>query len=111
MRRTSSMTDSSMTGSSAAAFAKRKSCFNQAVNLEAEVAALQTRVAALEAQMQALLEHLGVSDSPSDALERQVIEFIRADRVIEAVKLYRERTGLGLAAAKDAVDNLRRLHG
>ena len=81
------------------------------MNLEAEVNELQTRVATLEAQMLALLEHLEVGASPKDALERQVIEFIRADRVIEAVKLYRERTGLGLAQAKDAVDNLRRLHG
>ncbi len=72
---------------------------------------LQTRVATLEAQMQALLEHLGVGASSEDSLERQVIELIRADRVIEAVKLYRERTGLGLKEAKDAVDNLRHLHG
>ena len=61
--------------------------------------------------MQVLLEHLEAGASPEDALERQVIEFIRADRVIEAVKLYRERTGLGLKESKDAVDDLRRLHG
>ena len=90
---------------------QKQSCFNKVVNLEAEVNELQTRVATLEAQMQVLLEHLGVGASPEEALERQVIEFIRADRVIEAVKLYRERTGLGLAESKDAVDNLRRLHG
>ena len=81
------------------------------MNLETEVQALQTRVATLEMQMRVLLEQLGVSASPSEALERQITEFIRAHWVIEAVKLGRERTGLGLAAAKDAVDNLRRLHG
>ena len=81
------------------------------MNLETEVQELQTRVATLEAQMQVLLEHLGVGASPDNALERQIIEFIRAGGVIEAVKLYRERTGLGLKEAKDAVDNLRRLHG
>ena len=81
------------------------------MNLETEVQALQTRVATLEMQMRTLLEQLGVSTSPSEALERQITEFIRAHRMIEAVKLCRERTGLGLAAAKDAVDNLRRLHG
>lgn len=86
-------------------------CFNQAMNLEAEVQELRTRIATLEAQMQALLEHLGVGASPENALERQVTELTRADRVIEAVKLYRERTGLGLKEAKDAVDDLRRLHG
>lgn len=33
---------------------------------------------------------------------------IRADRKIEAIKLVRERTGLGLAEAKDAVEALER---
>ena len=54
---------------------------------------------------------LNEGENRCEALERQITEFIRAHWVIEAVKLGRERTGLGLAAAKDAVDNLRRLHG
>ena len=81
------------------------------MNLETEVEALQSRVATLEAQVHALLQHLEVAASPKGSLERQVIEFTRANRVIEAIKLYREQTGLGLKEAKDAVDELRRLHG
>jgi hypothetical protein len=38
----------------------------------------------------------------------EIRALIRADRKIEAVKLVRERTGLGLAEAKDAVEALER---
>ena len=92
---------------------KRRSCFNKVVNLEAEVEELRTRVATLEAQVRALLGHREVeaSASPKDALERQVIEFILAGRTLQAVKLYHEKTGLGLKESKDAVDKLVRLYG
>ncbi|PKP87552.1 MAG: hypothetical protein CVT78_08095 [Alphaproteobacteria bacterium HGW-Alphaproteobacteria-17] len=36
----------------------------------------------------------------------EIRALIRADRKIEAIKLVRERTGLGLAEAKDAVEAL-----
>ena len=36
--------------------------------------------------------------------EEEVRELIRQDRKIEAIKRVRDRTGLGLAEAKDAVD-------
>ena len=38
----------------------------------------------------------------------EIRALIRADRKIEAIKLVRERTGLGLAEAKDAVEALER---
>lgn len=38
----------------------------------------------------------------------EIRALIRADRKIEAVKLVRKRTGLGLAEAKDAVDAIER---
>lgn len=36
----------------------------------------------------------------------EIRALVRADRKIEAIKLVRERTGLGLAEAKDAVEAL-----
>jgi ribosomal protein L7/L12 len=39
-----------------------------------------------------------------DALRREILELVRAERAIEAIKLCRERTGLGLKEAKDLVD-------
>ena len=38
----------------------------------------------------------------------RVIELLQSGNQIEAIKLYRELTGVGLAEAKDAVDELRR---
>ncbi len=38
----------------------------------------------------------------------EIRALIRADRKIEAIKLVRERTGLGLAEAKDAVEAIER---
>ena len=36
----------------------------------------------------------------------RLIELIQADNKIQAIKLYRELTGVGLAEAKDAVEAL-----
>ena len=40
--------------------------------------------------------------------ERQIREFINADQLIYAIKLYREITGVGLAEAKSAVEAMAR---
>jgi large subunit ribosomal protein L7/L12 len=43
--------------------------------------------------------------APADAaLEQTVLDMLRQRRKIEAIKLYRERTGEGLKDAKDAVE-------
>jgi large subunit ribosomal protein L7/L12 len=46
-----------------------------------------------------------------DSLEGQVLVLLRARRKIEAIKIYRERTGVGLKEAKDAVEGLAVKHG
>lgn len=38
----------------------------------------------------------------------QVLELVRNNRLIEAIKVVREATGLGLKESKDLVDNLKR---
>lgn len=38
-------------------------------------------------------------------LSREEIEAVKANRKIEAIKLYRERTGVGLADAKNFIEN------
>jgi ribosomal protein L7/L12 len=77
------------------------------MDLESELQALQTRVATLEAQMSALLTHSGAVNLEADALQDEIVRLVRANRKIEAIKLYRERTGVGLAEPKDFVDRLR----
>jgi len=48
---------------------------------------------------------------PADAaLEETVLDMLRQRRKIDAIKLYRERTGAGLKDAKDAVEALESQH-
>jgi ribosomal protein L7/L12 len=77
------------------------------MNLESELQSLQTRVATLEAQMSALLEHFGVLNRSDDGLQDEIMRLVRANRKLEAIKLYRERTGVDLLEAKNYVDGLR----
>ncbi len=70
--------------------------------------ALQARVSVLEGQMQVILEHLGVTGQIDDDLRGEIIGLIRARQQIAAIKLYRERTGVGLAEAKRVVEDIER---
>lgn len=70
---------------------------------------LRVRVSRLEQQMKFLINHLGLSGSAGkpDAILEEVLALKRAGNVIEAIKIYREATGVGLREAKDYVDSLR----
>ena len=64
------------------------------------------RLAAIERRLQAIMDHLGIVDvEPSFP---QVTELARRGQKIQAIKLYREQTGAGLAEAKDAVERMER---
>lgn len=43
---------------------------------------------------------------PAGPLDAELLALLKAGKTIEAVKLHRERTGLGLKESKDAVDAL-----
>jgi hypothetical protein len=47
---------------------------------------------------------------PADALSANVIEALNRGHKIEAVRLVREQTGMGLKEAKDTVDAYERTH-
>jgi ribosomal protein L7/L12 len=74
-----------------------------------DIAALRQRISRLEAQIEFLYRHLGVTfvenNSPLD--NPKVIDALRANNIIEAIKQYREATGMGLAEAKIAVEEIR----
>ncbi len=53
--------------------------------------------------MNQIAERLGIEQSP---LDQQVQELIVQGRKINAIKLYREQTGVGLRGVKEAVDSL-----
>ena len=79
----------------------------------AEIEALFRRVEALEARVAALDGR--PSPAPAEAADEgaarsdpQIVELARQGHLIEAIKLYRERTGVGLAEAKAAVEEMGR---
>lgn len=74
---------------------------------EAEFMALKSRVSELEDRLQFLYRRLNIDymEPNSDpTLAPQVQEALRRGNKIEAIKIYRELTGVGLAEAKQAID-------
>ena len=58
------------------------------------------RLARLEGKINRILEHLGVEQAP--ALDK-FQELIMTGYKLQAIKLYREQTGVSLVAAKEAI--------
>jgi len=76
---------------------------------ETEFIDLRTRISRLEAQIEALYQHLGLSlgDDPSQADEDgPVIDVLRTGNLLEAIKVYRQIHNVSLVEAKSAVENL-----
>jgi len=74
---------------------------------ESEFLALKSRLNELEDRIKFLYRRLNIDfiDPNSDpALAPQVQEALRHGNKIEAIKIYRELTGVGLAEAKQAID-------
>jgi ribosomal protein L7/L12 len=84
-------------------------------DLKLRVTRLETAVAALQAQSASGAVPYGspqvvAPSAPAAGAEPDWMAEVRAlkaqDKLINAIKLYRERTGLGLKEAKDAVEAL-----
>lgn len=67
------------------------------------------RLARIERQQQAILEHLGIAMPEPDLPE--VVEHLTWGRKIRAIQAYREATGLGLKESKAAVEEIARQYG
>lgn len=76
--------------------------------LEQDLMSLRARIAELEDRVNALYQQLGVSSSvnASGQIDSRILEALRKNNKIEAIKIYRELTGLGLAEAKAAIDQI-----
>lgn len=78
-----------------------------------DIAALRQRIYRLEAQVEFLYRHLGVTfveqADPGD--DPRIIDALKRNNVIEAIKYYRELTDTGLAEAKAAVEKIRERRG
>lgn len=54
-----------------------------------------------------VVDAINGSARPESELERECRALLSSGRVIDAIKLYRAETGLGLREAKDAIDKMR----
>lgn len=74
---------------------------------------LRSRVSRLEAEMEYLYKHFGLtfSENANPSNDPRVLEALKNNNLIEAIKIYRELTNLGLAESKAAVEEIRRRRG
>ena len=75
---------------------------------DVEFSQLSARVAALERDVRFLLERLNLQQASGSSLLSypDVAQLKREGKIIDAIKLYREKTNAGLAEAKQFVDQL-----
>jgi ribosomal protein L7/L12 len=76
----------------------------------ARMAQLVEAVERLERKVDFILKHLDLefdeSDAPEPTYMAEIYDLVRRGHKIEAIKLYRNHTNLGLAEAKAAIDAL-----
>ena len=77
-------------------------------NYANEILELKQRVAKLEKQIALILQQNGLRyrDEPDMGVSPEIINLVRQGKKIEAIRIYREETGVGLKQAKDFVDSL-----
>jgi len=75
---------------------------------EVDVAALRARIIGLEGQVKFLYEKLNLEFVPETQGDDdpKIVEFLKKGRLIDSIKTYRENTGMGLAEAKHAVEEM-----
>ena len=73
-----------------------------------EIIKLKQRVRTLEHQLSFILDHLQLTPprEPEPRVSPEILDLVREGRKIEAIKVYREETGVGLKEAKDFIDSL-----
>ena len=75
---------------------------------------LQSRIAAVarvEAKLDLLLKQANIKFDPFAHVSDDIVKALRANRKIEAIKLYRLATGVGLKQAKEFIEEVQRRAG
>src|SRR5262245_52198566 len=67
------------------------------------------RLATIERKLDLIMKHQGIVEPRIEAPD--VVQELMQGRKIQAIKIYRERTGAGLKEAKDAVEQIARERG
>jgi ribosomal protein L7/L12 len=68
------------------------------------------RLAAVERKLDLIMENLGIQEPVPD-VHPMVLQELQQGRKIQAIKAYREATGVGLKEAKDEVEAIGRRYG
>ncbi len=73
-----------------------------------QIKQLRARVAKLERTVAFLLSKLEIEyvDDPAPEVDPDVFKLVQAGKTIEAIKLYREKTGADLRTAKDFIESM-----
>lgn len=66
--------------------------------------AMDLRLRRVERKLDTIINHMGIVIN--SGVDPQLLELVREGKKIEAIKLYRESTGVGLKEAKDFVESL-----
>jgi hypothetical protein len=79
----------------------------------ARLNALQMKVAELERKLNFVLDQLNLQyqDAPLDPALAEAAGWLRQGKKIDAIKVYQQRSGLGLKEAKEAVEALEKKLG
>jgi ribosomal protein L7/L12 len=72
------------------------------LGLGGTLAAVNAKLTRVEQKLNTALARLGAS--PEKNVPPEILGLLQAGRKIEAIKVYREATGVGLKEAKDAVE-------
>jgi hypothetical protein len=75
---------------------------------------LRSRIAVLsrvEAKLDLLLKQASIKFDPYASVPLDIVQALREGRKIEAIKLYRQSSGVGLKEAKDFVEEVERRAG
>lgn len=77
------------------------------MSTEQELISLRARIVELEERLDYLFKHFGLQYTGQPAWQDpRVISLVRQGNKIEAIKLYRELTNVGLAEAKSVIDRI-----
>lgn len=84
------------------------------VVIGARLNGFQSRLAVLgriDAKLDLLLKQANIKYDPYANVSAAVVEAVRSNQKIEAIKLYRQATGVGLKEAKEYVEEVQRRAG
>jgi len=84
------------------------------VAIRIQLDAIQSRIAAVtrvEAKLDLLLKQADIKFDPYAYVSDDIVEALRANQKIEAIKIYRKATGVGLKEAKQFIEGVQRRAG